>query len=585
MSEISRLNGYDIKDKKAIRTFSNINELKSSNLKNNEYVKVIDIDSNFYISNDEDNERINILLSNGLYAILIDKVLKLSLLNLTNFNDLNNYNLQNINEIILDKSYSITNYIEFNNMIINLNNYELNPDMENHNNIILNSNNTIKNGKFVFSDTSQLTSNNGICIKIVGDNNIIDNIDFNGYYSVYSESSIDNIEIKNCLLNSFRHEVFFQIGKFTNINIHDNKQTREQDYETPVQHHNNIQIYNKCTFPGTSGMLTKDMILNEYGNNLTITNNEFNTINTRSINVINFHNVIIENNKTYNPFGDKTDHTLVGYSDDIYVCDLCQYGEIKNNLVVNSGENGIDLLSCKYFDVIGNKLVGTDITGIAIQVSDINTEGWLNADVDNDLKISENITCVGNTIKSCSVGISNSGRNITCNNNTIIRHEEYKDSVAFGLSSNTVLNTKGDYGTVNLTGNAIDSILQPFALTGGANTIFNNVNSNMILDESTALKVDFEIDNTDLTNDTDTKLVRLDHGLKFKHVKIYILNSENKPIEVPLCSGNNKGIINYDNQQSHFYMTVYKRFLNIPYNSGSSSYANLTSGTLKVVLY
>lgn len=576
---------------KALFIYNSVSDmLQATNLVDGSYAKTLGYSSigdslyqNYYITNTLDTNYINITLNNGLYARVIDRKVDTKLLNITNFNDLSNYSFINIDEIIIDKNYNITNSITFNDLIIDLNDKTLTLDLQNHNNIVLNNNCTIKNGKITTSDSSLLSSNNGKAIVITGNNNIIDNIEFETYISIYSESNIDNIEIKNCLLNSFRHEIFFQIGKFTNINIHNNKQTRVQNYTTPVQHHNNIQLFNKCNYPGTANMITNS-VLNDYGDNIVIKDNEFNSINTRSINMVNFHHVLIEGNITINPFGDKTDHTLVGFSDDIYVCDFCKYGDIRNNVVINSGENGIDLLSCKYFNVYANKLIGTDITGIAIQISDINTEGNVASEVTNEDKISEYIICTSNIIESCSVGISSSGRYITATGNTIKKHPQNKDTVAFALSGNSVINAIGNYGTINLKDNNIDPSLYGFRLTGGANTIWNNENTNMILDEASGLHEVLSIDNSALANDSDTQLVRLDHGLKFKNLKIYFLVN-NKPVEVPLSHGIERGIVSYDNQQSHLYLLVYKRFLNIPLNSGSSSYYNTTVGDLQIYLF
>ena len=576
-----------------VTKFDTVNEMKESdNLVDGSSALTLGVnnigDSNpllWIISENYDNTKINVELDSGLYAICLSKVVNTLLFNLTNINDLDNYDLSSIDEVIVDKNYNMTDKLELSNIILNLNNKTITLDNEIHLNFILDDNTTIKNGKIMSTDYTHLTEGNGICIKVTGDNVVVDNMDLNGFYSVYASSSIDNLEVKNCKLNSYRLEVFLLLGKFTNINIHDNIQEREHNYTTPAQHNNVIQISNGIHYPVSEDEIT-NTVLNNHGDTIIIKNNKCNTLNVRAFNIINCHNVIIEENYIINPFGDKTGHTLVGYSDDIIVVDLCRYGSISNNTIINSGENGIDLLGSQFFTVDSNKITGTDADGIDTDKTDQYTLGGIADGVSNDELLTSNISITNNVIESVNLGIRIGGIDINANSNSILPHPNYVTRVGFAFTSNDMITAHGSFGTINLVGNMVDKNMN--LGQSGTGTINLVEASDLTLDENSGRKETLSIDNTALDNDSDTKLYYIAHNMwTFKHFKIYYEdpNVSGHYLELPLGAYDNHGIVATSNQKYYLFMTMYKHFVNAPIQANTNVYRNLTTGTFKVIFF
>ena len=529
--------------------------------------------------------KIGVELNNGLYAVLESDVLYVAYLSLTNIDDLSDYNLTNIKEVVLDKNYPITAPLTLNDIVLNLNGYNIVMDGQNHNNIVCGNNVTVKNGEFTIDDLANLNANSGKCIVITGNNNIIDNIEFNGWISVYASTSINGLEIKNCLLNSYRQEIFLHTGSFSNINIHDNKQTREQNYTTPVQHHNIIQIINGIAWPYVANSLTHTIINSNYGNGIIVKNNKFKTINTRAVNIVNARDCEITYNECINPFGDKTGGSLPGYSDDVFVLDLCRYSTINNNTVENSGENGIDTLSCKYVTVFANKLTGIDSDGVDVNESDTVPEGAADSTVTNDDLVSEHITITGNEITTVKTGIRLGGRFISANGNTIASTSDPSQRVSFAFAAPAALKAIADLGTFNLEGNATDDGMNLGIPSTDAAQLMKNKNTRLYLDESSALVHEFSIDNSSLANNSDTKVYTWSHSSKFTKVKFYFKDTGRDAwFELPNSAYNNYGIQDYALPINLILFTTYKHFVNMTPNANTNDYRNLVSGTIRVKL-
>ena len=140
------------------------------------------------------------------------------------------------------------------------------------------------------------------------------------------------------------------------------------------------------------------------------------------------------------------------------------------------------------------------------------------------MRISNNVTIIGNNIETMSVGIRIAGRNISANGNVIYNHENPTTNRGLLFASNTALTNIGNYGTINGVGNNIaDNMTLGFSSNG--NVPFTNINSRIELDENSGLKMTKEIDNTTLANDSDVKLYAITHNVYFRNVKLYLINS------------------------------------------------------------
>lgn len=605
--EFSQLNGYKVKDKKAKRFYNSIEELKlDTTLKvgmfaeTKGYFTSGDGGSAIYeIVNDnlvENNGSVH-SLSNGLYAQIIDS-------------DVIYFEQFGINEESVDESvklqylfdYAKSKHIDVKCKYvkqINLTNkvtIECNVDF-NKSTIIPDSNLSVlfdvkSNSKISNLNVTYETSiirDKGYVFNLKGNNIEIFNCDLNAFIGIYSSSSISNIKIHDNILNNIRNNILMQNGVFKNIEVYNNQQTIPQTQENPVLSNNCILISSGIKYPfDTENPVNEEYITNTKGTNINVYNNKFKQINLRSIYLINIDNANIDSNYTDNPFGNKTGHTLPGYSDDVYVLDLCTNSSINNNVVTASGENGIDILSCKNTTVTNNKLFGIDADGINIDVSDAYSNSAIVNDINIDVLTCDNTVVTNNEIETNNVGISHVfAINSTITNNIIRHTEQGKEGtthVSILLTTETgsrFTNEVGNWGTLIIKDN---QFLDDMKIANQRATIWTNDKTHIYLSEDNGYKFTINVDNTDYP---DGKIYTFAHDEKFDNCKIYVIDPSNptRKYELPLTNDGTKGVVNYSNGRYAFSITLKKVFTNLPQTAQTSSYYNLSVGTLEVHLW
>lgn len=286
------------------------------------------------------------------------------------------------------------------------------------------SNASIKNITFNEDNITDKTKN----ILFTGNNLVFENCIFNSTVT-YSNNSIENVYFKKCEFKSYYREIYMGAGKLNNLKIENCKFTRAGDYSSPYAQDSRILIYN---INGTEAISETD--LSNYGNNITIVNNEFSNTNKRDIHILNCHNVIIENN-IFNSSG--LDSSVVGGSDDLVSIDFVEYFKINNNYFGESGENELDLLSSKYGEVCNNKMEKSyDQFAIDINWSDyVRTFG--ESLTDRSLLKNKDIMIKNNTINSNTFTF-----NITPSDNIHI----YNNNIINNVSTNIII--FDDFGTL-----------------------------------------------------------------------------------------------------------------------------------------
>lgn len=163
------------------------------------------------------------------------------------------------------------------------------------------------------------------------------------------KGTVEDLTFEDCTFNSWYREIDQPNGTLKNLKVIDCDFIRNQNYSTPYQGNNRIVIYN---YNGVNDPLS-EAVFNYTGDNVIIRNNKFAPCNVRQIHLFNCTNVVI----TYNEFNtNNLDNSQVGGSDDLVSIDFVTHFEISNNYFGPSGENELDILSCRYGTIKDNVL-------------------------------------------------------------------------------------------------------------------------------------------------------------------------------------------------------------------------------------
>lgn len=610
MSEqyFSELNGYLVKDSKAIHTYDNVlSMISDTTLKEGMHVRTKGYynindggSSDFIIVNDntliQDGGSI-IELTNGLYAKIIDSsviyfeqfgISEESVDESTKLQALIDYaktkdieiKCKFAKEINLVNKVDIEGNIDFNNStIVPDNNLSVLFDVF--------SNSKITNLKVEYN--TSIIRDKGYVFNLKGNNIEIANCDLNAFIGIYSSRTNSNIKIHDNILNNVRNNILMQNGIYTNIEVYNNEQNIPQTQEQPALSNNCILISSGIKYPFDSdNPVDGNTITTTKGKNINVYNNKFKQINLRSIYLINFDNANIENNYTENPYGDKTGHTRVGYSDDVYVLDLCTNSNISNNTVINSGENGIDILSCKNTTVTNNKLFGINADGINIDVSDVYSNNAIQSNILIDYLTCDNTIVSNNEIETDNVGVS-----VVYAINTTITDNIIKNTEAGALGTTHVsvllttesgsrfLNEVGHWGTLIIKDNQFQGQMH---IASQRAAMWTNTNSHIYLSEDNGYVFTVEVDNTSYP---DGKLYQFGHDQIFTNCKVYVIDptDSTKKYPLPLTNDGTKGVISYYSAKYAFGINLKQVFTNIPQTPHTTNVYNLSAGTLEVHLW
>lgn len=538
--------------------------------------------ANYVISNVQNNNIYQIDLENGLYANLIhNKTINAEILGIEKLNELNSY-YQYFDKIILNKDYEVESSVEVDNIIIDGNNHTISGQNDLLYHFTLGNNSTLKNIKFTI--TESLISNYGNFCYINGSNINVINNEIEGFIGILANQNknYSDINISNNIMNCKRFNILLNTGVFDNITIENNKQTIPQTWETPNVANQCIYILNKISVPYSTNSISHTTLQNK-GHNYSIRNNTFNQINTRAIEVVNAYDVIITDNKAINPYGNKTDHELVGYSDDIIVLEFCNKSIISNNLIKNSGENGIDLLSSSECQVTNNVLLGIDMYGVDINIADF----YINNITDNtvtfsDLESSNNIVS-DNIIQAKNVGIAlRNGRNSIFQGNKFSMTSDHVNNIGVYLSTNAYFTASGN----NYENIYIDNLKDPSMRNYcDANNIYKA--SNIYLGQQDHFIYSIEIDNSSLDNNDSLKTYEYTHSLHLTNAKFFYIYNDKRYDFEPLSLINNSfnapfGIKDVQIFENRIRFKTYKHFLPLDQNDLTTSFYNVTSGTLYI---
>ena len=247
MSEISVLNGYKIKDKKAKRFYDNVESMKAdTTLKVGMYIET----KGYYTANDGGSAHYHIVSETNKYSENLTNGLKAELLINDKINILQVGIKENITDDISDKLQKVLSIYKNIKIELNSGTYNIEKQIELENNI-LKGNDSIINCMETFTNETMLSLNQNINI---------DNIKFNGNYKVYSiigkentnNEIISNCEFYGCITNLQNifplDSCIYLTGKnvtFINSKVHDNKGHGARCY---ASQENSKLIVDKCDF-------------------------------------------------------------------------------------------------------------------------------------------------------------------------------------------------------------------------------------------------------------------------------------------------------------------------------------------------
>lgn len=353
MSEFSTLNGYKVKDKKAIRYYDTVsNMIADTTLKANMYVKTkgyYDINdggnAEYHIVSSEDNTQHQEILNNGLYANLI---------NFKSFKQFGKTSENNITEFEFNLIKNQSNIIDLDGLTLELTNGIELSDI------------TLKNGKIRMGTAqAEILPEIDYCL-LLNSNVNIENIDFsniNALYVVISNRGVKNIKIENCkFINNAFSDVMFEVEN------------------------ENIEV-NNCIFDGivytpTDTYLYRYMIAT--GSIHTIEENSDYSFGVRNCK---FTNNICKNNPLWEGIDTHGAENLIVENNYI---ENCQTG-----IMLVSSSSILTKMPNNNIQVKNNKIVGTNITRAGIEIGG------------NNIQIGKNYNIENNDIYNCSNLLNN----------------------------------------------------------------------------------------------------------------------------------------------------------------------------------
>lgn len=202
MAEFSNLNGYDVKDKKAIRYYDTVADMKSdTTIKEGQTVATLGYyavndggNSEYYITDEESNTEYQEELENGLFAnLILDKVSRPEQFGAKG---------DGVNDdgVIINNALEYTDSLTFNN----LKNYAI------KNSIIVNDN------KYINGNNCLLTISTNNAFSIKGDNNIIENFrltkDLGNRYGIEILEDATNTHINNIYGDNLSNSLIMNDG-------------------------------------------------------------------------------------------------------------------------------------------------------------------------------------------------------------------------------------------------------------------------------------------------------------------------------------------------------------------------------------
>ena len=223
------------------------------------------------------------------------------------------------------------------------------------------------------------------------------------YYAVYGDDiTIDNLKITGNTSNALRTDILLSKVKGRDCSIDDNKFPVERNWSTPVASLGeivfcgNMPTTEQLSAAGFPAGGVTDAMYNAPFENLSVKSNKWKASNHRPIFITNCIDVSVDENQIDGNPGVKA---TLGCSDDVIILEFCRDFSVSNNKVGASGENGIDMLSCKGGTISGNSCRRLNTVGMMFDQADKATVGSC-ATMTQTLLVNENIQHSGNNFEA-----------------------------------------------------------------------------------------------------------------------------------------------------------------------------------------